>query len=204
MISNALRQWTRGLVEPIARFLHRLGVTPNQLTVLGFLLSLVNAWLLATGRLPLAGALILTFSALDALDGALARQTGQVSQFGAFLDSVLDRFSEAAIFFGLLVFFTRAGHQDEILLTYVAIIGSLMVSYTRARAEGAGLRCQVGWFSRVERIIVLSFGLLVGWIRPVLWLLAIVTNFTALQRIAHVYRTTHAERQDVAKASGER
>ncbi len=197
MISDHLRRLTRWLVEPVARALHRVGITPNQLTIFGFLLNLVNAWLLAIGRLPLAGALILAFTALDAFDGTLARLSGQVTRFGAFLDSVLDRFTEAAIYFGLLVYFARTGRQVDLYLTYVAVIGSLLVSYTRARAEGVGLRCQEGWFTRVERIIVLSAGLMLGWITPVLWLLAILTNFTALQRMAHVYRLT---REDTARA----
>ncbi len=193
MISDRLRQWSRFVVEPIARALHRLGVTPNALTVLGFLLNLINAWLLATGRFPLAGILILVFSALDAFDGTLARLSGQATRFGAFLDSVLDRYSEAAIFFGLLIYFARTGRREELYLTYAAIIGSQLVSYTRARAEGLGLPCQVGWFSRVERVIALSLGLVVGWVRPVLWLLAILTNITALQRMLHVYRLTRSQ-----------
>lgn len=195
MITDRLRRWTRWLVEPAARGLHRMGITPNLLTLLGFLLNLINTWLLAMGHLRLAGVLILAFTALDAFDGTLARLSGQVTRFGAFLDSVLDRFAEAALFFGLLVYFLRSGPKDEVYvyLTYVAIIGSLLVSYTRARAEGLGLRCQAGWFTRVERIIALSVGLLVGWIRPVLWLLAILTNVTALQRMMHVYRLTRAD-----------
>lgn len=192
MISDHLRRWSRWLVEPIARGLHRLGVTPNALTVFGFLLNLVNAWLLASGRLRLAGVLVLAFSALDGLDGTLARLSGQATRFGAFLDSVLDRFSEAVLYFGLLVYFAHSGRQEELYLTYAAIIGSQMVSYTRARAEGLGLPCQVGWFSRVERIIALCIGLVAGWLRPVLWLLAILTNLTALQRMLHVYRLTRA------------
>lgn len=190
MISDQLRKWFRCIVEPIARGLHRLGVTPNALTVMGFLLHFVNAWLLATGRFPLAGILILAFSALDAFDGTLARLSGQATRFGAFLDSVLDRCSEAVIFFGLLVYFARTGRHEELYLTYAAIIGSQLVSYTRARAEGLGLSCQVGWFSRVERILALSLGLIVGWVRPVLWLLAILTNLTALQRMLHVHKLT--------------
>jgi CDP-diacylglycerol--glycerol-3-phosphate 3-phosphatidyltransferase len=192
MISDHLRRWSRWLVEPIARGLHRLGVTPNALTVFGFLLNIVNAWLLASGRLRLAGVLVLAFSALDGLDGTLARLSGQATRFGAFLDSVLDRFSEAVLYFGLLVYFAHSGRQEELYLTYAAIIGSQMVSYTRARAEGLGLPCQVGWFSRVERIIALCIGLVAGWLRPVLWLLAILTNLTALQRMLHVYRLTRA------------
>ncbi len=192
MISDRLRSWTRWIVEPVARALHRMGMTPNALTVLGFVLTLANAYLLAKGHLRLAGVLVLVFSALDAFDGTLARLTGQATRFGAFLDSVLDRFSEAAIYFGLLVFLANAGRREELYLTYVAIVGSQMVSYTRARAEGLGLSCQVGWFSRVERIIALSFGLVVGWLRPILWLLAIVTNLTAVQRMLHVYRLTRS------------
>ncbi len=193
MISDHLRRATRWLVEPIARALHRLGMTPNQLTVLGFLLNLVNAWLLATGRFRLAGVLTLAFTALDAFDGTLARLSGQVTRFGAFLDSVLDRYAEAALFFGLLIYFARTGRQEELLLTFLAVIGSQLVSYTRARAEGLGLRCQEGWFTRVERIIAFSVGLLIGWVRPMLWLLAILTNVTALQRMAHVYRLTRLD-----------
>lgn len=199
MVSDQLRKWSRWIVEPIARGLHRLGVTPNALTVLGFLLNFVNAWLLATGRFPLAGILILAFSALDAFDGTLARLSGQATRFGAFLDSVLDRCSEAVVFFGLLVYFARAGHQEELYLTYAAIIGSQLVSYTRARAEGLDLPCQVGWFSRVERIIALSVGLIFGWLRPVLWLLAILTNVTAVQRMLHVYQLTRSEAASGAK-----
>lgn len=205
MISDRLRSWTRWLVEPIARALHRLGVTPNALTVTGFLLTAINAWLLAEGRLALAGALILAFSALDAFDGTLARLSGQVTRFGAFLDSVLDRYAEAVLFFGLLVFFGRAGSQEAvyIYLTFAALTGSFMVSYTRARAEGLGLTCKSGWFTRVERIIVLAAGLLSGWIRPVLWLLAILTNLTAVQRMAHVYLATRADAPDPATRAGQ-
>jgi CDP-diacylglycerol--glycerol-3-phosphate 3-phosphatidyltransferase len=203
MISDRLRQSTRWLVEPAARGLHRAGITPNLLTLLGFLLNLVNAWLLAVGQLRLAGVLILAFTALDALDGTLARVSGQVTRFGAFLDSVLDRFAEAALFLGLLIYFLHADPKQELYayLTYVAIIGSLLVSYTRARAEGLGLQCQAGWFTRVERIIALSLGLLAGWIRPVLWLLAILTNVTALQRMIHVYRLTRADTISTSKTA---
>jgi CDP-diacylglycerol--glycerol-3-phosphate 3-phosphatidyltransferase len=192
MITDKLRLWTRWLVEPIARALHRLGVTPNLLTVLGFLLSFVNAWLLAIGRLPLAGALILAFTAIDAFDGTLARLSGQATRFGAFLDSVLDRFAEAVLFFGLLVYFGRAGETQVLYLylTYATLVGSFMVSYTRARAEGLGLSCSSGWLTRPERIILLSLGLLIGQIRPMLWLLAVLANLTAVQRMVHVYRLT--------------
>lgn len=203
MITDKLRQCTRWVVEPIARLLNRIGMTPNQLTVLGFFLSLVNAWLLAVGRLPLAGALILVFTALDAFDGTLARLSGQVTRFGAFLDSTLDRYVEAGLFFGLLVYFNRPGNSEPTYqyLSFLAITGSFMVSYARARAEGLGLSCKSGWFTRVERIILLSAGLLVGQIRPTLWLLAVLTNLTALQRMLHVYRTTRADTPTTTSAA---
>jgi CDP-diacylglycerol--glycerol-3-phosphate 3-phosphatidyltransferase len=204
MISDRLRQWTRWLVEPVARALHRLGVTPNVLTVIGFLLTSMNAWLLAEGRLPLAGALILAFTALDAFDGTLARLTGQVTRFGAFLDSVLDRFAEAVLFLGLFVFFNRAGSDGSVYLylTFAAMIGSFMVSYTRARAEGLGLTCKSGWFTRVERILLLSAGLLTGWVRPMLWLLAVLANVTAVQRMVHVYRATRIDTPSPSAKAG--
>ncbi len=196
MISDRLRQCTRWIVEPIARVLNRIGLTPNQLTIFGFLLSLANAWLLATGRLPLAGALILAFTALDAFDGTLARLSGQVTRFGAFLDSVLDRYVEAGLFFGLLIYFGRSGRSEATYqyLSFLALTGSFMVSYARARAEGLGLSCKSGWFTRVERIILLSAGLLIGQVRPTLWLLAALANLTALQRIVHVYRLTRMDK----------
>ncbi len=190
MISDHLRRWSRALVEPIARALYRLGLTPNTLTLLGFSLGIIPAALLALGHLPLAGVLILVFSALDAFDGTLARISGQVTRFGAFLDSTLDRASEGLLYLGLLIHFTRASNHTGIYLTYIALVGSLLVSYTRARAEGLGLRCQGGWFTRVERILLLSLGLIVGWLTPALWLLAILTNITAVQRMVDVYRLT--------------
>jgi CDP-diacylglycerol--glycerol-3-phosphate 3-phosphatidyltransferase len=194
MLSDRLRQWSRWLVEPIARALARAGITPNALTLSGFALNIINVYLLAVGRQQLAGALILLFTALDAFDGTLARITGRVTRFGGFLDSVLDRYTEAALFFGLLVFYAQAPHRAAIYLIYAALVGSLMVSYTRARAEGLGLCCQEGWFTRVERIIVLSLGLLLGQMRIALWVLAVLSNVTAVQRIVHVHRLTRGDR----------
>ena len=199
MLSDRLRRWTRWLVEPVARALARIGVTPNALTVSGFLLNLINAWLLAVGQQQLAGALILLFTGLDAFDGTLARISGRVTRFGGFLDSVLDRYTEAALFFGLLIFYVQAPDPTTVYLIYASLVGSLLVSYTRARAEGLGVRCQEGWFTRVERILVLSLGLLLTQVRLALWVLAVLANVTAVQRIVHVYRLT---REDPPTGSG--
>ena len=193
MISDHLRRWSRRIVEPIARALLRLGLTPNSLTLLGLGLVTIPAVLLALGRLQLAGVLILIFSAFDAFDGALARLSGRVTRFGAFLDSTLDRVSEGLLFLGLLIYFTQSGDPLSVYATYIALLGSLLVSYTRARAEGLGLRSPSGWFTRVERILLLSLGLIVGWVRPLLWILAVLTNITAVQRILQVYRMTRGD-----------
>ena len=138
------------------------------------------------------------FSATDTLDGALARATGRVSKFGAFLDSVCDRYAEAAIFFGLLWWYQSLGDVLGVSLTYVSLVGSLMVSYARARAEGIGLEAaEVGWFQRPERIILLGLGLLFTPLSPlvlklVLAALAVLTTITVLQRVIHVARATRS------------
>jgi CDP-diacylglycerol--glycerol-3-phosphate 3-phosphatidyltransferase len=129
------------------------------------------------------------------LDGSLARETGQESRFGAFLDSTLDRVSEGAVLFGLTVWAVRVGATATILLLFLILLGSVMVSYTRARAEGLGYTCEVGLFTRVVRVFVLAVGLIVpGTLRLVLIVMAALTWFTVAQRMAHVYKRS---RQDL-------
>ncbi len=185
-----LRRQAQIVLVPIAAVLDRLGASPNLLTALGFLLTGVVAWTLARGMLQLGGLLLLLVAPFDALDGALARLTGRQSRFGAFLDSTVDRFSEAVVFFGLLVHYIGQGARGEVLLIYAAIVGSLMVSYARARAEGLGLPCKVGLLTRIERVFVMGVGLLLGYPRLALWVVAVLANFTALQRMAHVWRVS--------------
>ncbi len=187
-----LRRQAQIVLVPIAAVLDRLGASPNLLTALGFLLTGVVAWTLARGMLQLGGLLLLLVAPFDALDGALARLTGRQSRFGAFLDSTVDRFSEAVVFFGLLVHYIGQGARGEVLLIYAAIVGSLMVSYARARAEGLGLPCKVGLLTRIERVFVMGVGLLLGHPRLALWVVAVLANFTALQRMAHVWRVSRA------------
>lgn len=161
-----------------------------MVTVLGFLLNVAVGAVLAMGYIALGGVLVLVVGLLDTFDGALARVTGKVSSFGAFLDSTLDRYSEAAVFLGLLIWYGRINDLQATLLIYAVVVGSLMVSYTRARAEGLGLRCEVGLLARPERIALLGLGLIVNQAVIVLWILAIFTNVTALQRILHVWAIT--------------
>jgi len=179
-----------------AALLAKTGLSPNGLTLFGFAVTLAVAWVLSTGRFFLGGFLVLFSGAFDFLDGALARATGRSTKFGAFLDSTLDRFSDAALFLGLLAYYASQGsHYTEIVLIGAALTGSLATSYARARAEGLGLKDEVGLFTRTERIILLAIGLLIGhWYSNamivVLWIIAVLSNFTAFQRIYHVWRQT--------------
>jgi len=189
VLSERVRGMSRGLLAEVAGILARTGLTPNMLTWLGLVLNAVTAWVLFRGAFTAGGVLVLVAGLFDALDGSLARATGRVSAFGAFLDSTLDRLSEAVLYFGLLLFFAgQPGSQQEIALTYLAIIGSLMVSYARARAEGLGYECKVGLFTRFERVLVLSLGLLLAQVRVALWILVAGSFFTAFQRMWHVWK----------------
>jgi CDP-diacylglycerol--glycerol-3-phosphate 3-phosphatidyltransferase len=180
---------------PTARVLSKTGVTPNTLTVLGFLVS-VAAGVLVAKEYFLAGGLVVLFAgAFDLLDGPVARATGKTTKFGAFLDSTLDRLSEAAVLAGIVAYYTFFTEATwEPLLAYGCFVGSVMVSYLRARAEGLGIECKVGVFTRVERVIVMSIGLIVGqWVDlaiPImLGIITALAFFTVLQRLIHVQRT---------------
>lgn len=191
MLSKYGRGWISAPLTHIAGWLESTGISPNALTAIGFLLTVVVAIVLATGNL-LWGGLLLIFAALfDTLDGALARHAGKTSVFGAFFDSVMDRFSESVTLIALVYYYSsQPNGQVPVLLLALSMMGSLMVSYTRARAEAVQIECKEGFFQRTERIVVLIFGLVTGWMLPVLWVLAIFTNFTAVQRIYDVYRKT--------------
>jgi CDP-diacylglycerol---glycerol-3-phosphate 3-phosphatidyltransferase len=185
-----LKRSAKEMAETTARGLARTGATPTQLTLIGFGLNVAVAAVLAVGLLPLGGALLLLAGAFDTLDGALARISKRATTFGAFLDSTLDRYSEAALLLGLLYDASRRGDVAVSIVTYVAIVGSLLVSYCRARAEGLGLDCEIGIAPRPERVVALGLGLIAGLELPVLILLAVVTHLTAVQRILHVYHLT--------------
>lgn len=187
---DRLKNQARMGMEPVGQALARTGISPNVLTTVGCLLNFGVAAVIAFGSLSIGGVLILVAGAFDMLDGALARAAGRTTTFGAFLDSTLDRYSEAAIFLGVFVEGALRGDLQVQLLAYAAAIGSLMVSYARARAEGLGLRNSVGILQRPERVILLGVGLIFGLEVYALWILAILTNLTALHRILHVRRLT--------------
>ncbi len=193
MLTDIFKTRARRLAETVARLLAKTGITPNWLTIGAFVLNVAVGAVIAAGHITLGGALFLVVGSLDMLDGALARVTGKATTFGAFLDSTLDRYSEAVVLLGLLVFYAGRDAPDATVLIYVVLLGSLMVSYTRARAEGLGLKCEVGIVPRPERIALLGLGLLVNQVLIVLWILAILTNVTALQRILHIWKVTRKE-----------
>lgn len=179
---------------PTAKVLAKTGVTPNALTVMGFLVSVAAGILIALGHFLAGGLVVLFASAFDLMDGPVARVTGKTSGFGGFLDSTLDRLSEAAVLAGILAYFAYNEGTWESLLAYACFVGSVMVSYLRARAEGLGIKCEVGVFTRVERVIVTSIGLIVGqWVGqaiPVmLGIITVLAFLTVLQRLVHVQRS---------------
>lgn len=182
---------TTGLI--VSKTLAKTPITASELTVLSPMLMVVAVWLIAIGSFIPAGIVVALASSFDMLDGALARAKNEVTRFGSFLDSTLDRYSETMIFFGLLLYFERVGSsQVETILVYLAVVGSLLVSYVRARAEALGYDCKVGLLERPERIILIVIGLLTGWITPVLWCLAVLTHITAAQRFFHVWAQSRA------------
>jgi CDP-diacylglycerol--glycerol-3-phosphate 3-phosphatidyltransferase len=193
MLSELVRKHSRIFLEPIARFISRTGLSPNVITVIGFLLMIGVAVVLAWGHLFWGGLLIIAATLFDAVDGTLARMMGRTSRFGAFLDSTLDRFSEAIIFLGLFIYLIGQDQKLELILIYATVVGSLMVSYARARAEGIGVPLKNGLFTRFERVFLLVIGLLFNQLTTILWILAIFSNVTAIQRMYLVWRITGGE-----------
>jgi len=178
------------LAEPPARVVAKTGLSPNSLTLFGFLLNVGVAYILATGHFLLGGSLVLVAGAFDLLDGALARVTGKSTRFGALLDSTIDRYSEAALLFGLVVYFARNDATTELILLFAAVVGSMLISYVRARAEGLGLDAEIGIMRRTVRICTLAVGLMISQVVIALWALAVLTNLTAGQRLFYVWQKT--------------
>ena len=182
------------VTQPIVRCLAKTPLTPNVLTWVGFLLTVGAAVLIVTEHLIAAGATVVVAGLFDMLDGALARTTGQTSKFGAILDSTLDRMSEAVLMLGLLAMFTWNGQTWESFLAGVALLGSFMVSYIRARVEGMGIECKAGFFTRPERVIILVLGLLLSGVQYALVialaLIAFLSLVSAGERLVYAHRRT--------------
>jgi CDP-diacylglycerol--glycerol-3-phosphate 3-phosphatidyltransferase len=199
VFTTRFEAWVRRHAEALIAALGRTPLTPNQVTIVGLALTFFASGLVAFGQLRWAGIVLIFAGTCDILDGALARTTNAAYPYGAFLDSTLDRYSEGVVYLGLAAYFVTTGGQLQrwlVVATVAALAGSFLVSYIRARAQSLGFTCKSGLFQRPERVVVTVIGLLIG--GPVLYgvvfLLAIVTNITALQRIREVWLQGRAQR----------
>ncbi len=190
---DARRVISNYVETPVALLLGRMGLTPNLVSIIGLLIAGAGAYLIGVGQWWAGGLVILFAGAFDMFDGALARATGRASNFGALLDSTIDRVSEAVALLGVLAYYLSKNNDMGALLVYGALVGSIMVSYMRARSEGLGIDCKVGVMTRPERVALMGFGLIVAhWIPPVL--LVVLGVITALTILTAVHRLTHTWR----------
>src|SRR5215203_2965636 len=189
--SDYLRLWFKWVLDPLGGFFNSLGLTPNTMTMLGLVGNSVGAYYLARGDMFTGGILVLLMTPIDALDGTMARLRGESSDFGAFFDSVTDRYSELIIYGGLLYHFLNLGEPLGGLLVFGAAVGSVLVSYVKARAEGLGYEAKVGLLTRVERYLVLAPALVLNQVYIGLGIIAVFANITAIQRIWHVRSQAH-------------
>ncbi|RKX60022.1 MAG: CDP-alcohol phosphatidyltransferase family protein [Thermodesulfobacteriota bacterium] len=186
-LTETVKSLSQPLILPIVKFLARLNVHPNIISILGLLGFVISSYFIAIGKFFTAGLFIAIFGPLDAIDGALARFSNKVTSFGGFLDSTLDRYAEIFIFLASIYYFLNQGSKSGVILSFLAITGSLMVSYTRARAEGAGFECKIGLLTRFERILLLIISLFLNIYFFFLIFISIFSHFTALQRIFYIY-----------------
>jgi CDP-diacylglycerol--glycerol-3-phosphate 3-phosphatidyltransferase len=197
--TDYLRLWFKWVLDPLAGFFNRLGLTPNMMTIIGLLGNTVGAYYLARGELMTGGILVAVMTPIDALDGTMARLRGESSDFGAFVDSVSDRYSELIIYGGLLYYFLTVGDRLGGILVFAAAAGSVLVSYVKARAEGLGYGAKVGILTRVERYLVLAPSLVFNQLYIGLGIIAVFANITAIQRIWFVRDQFHAKVKEAGK-----
>ena len=186
--------------DAIGRGVGALGVTPNMITLAGVAGSGTAAWLIIEERLLIAGIVFLAFSALDFVDGAVARATGQATPYGALLDAVLDRVGEALVLAACVWYFVERGEDVQAGFGYAALFGSIAVSYVRARGEALGVATREGLFRRQERVLLLGIGLLANGLTVVIIILAVLANATALQRWAIIGKALRARDREAADA----
>jgi phosphatidylglycerophosphate synthase len=175
------------LDTPLNHIARRIPFSPNTLTFAGFLIT-VFAAIVIPKSIRLGGILILIGGIFDVIDGVVARTRGKATKFGAFLDSVLDRYSDAFLFLALAWYLAERGSHAGAFLSIGTLVGAFLISYARARAEGIGESCHTGIMERPERIILLAFAAITGWLLPILWIMLILTHVTVFQRIYHVWR----------------
>jgi phosphatidylglycerophosphate synthase len=181
------------LDKPLSSLAGKIQMSPNTITITGLVVTIMAAIILAN-NLFWGGILILLAGLFDMLDGIVARTHDKATKFGAFFDSVLDRYSDSFLFLGLAWYFMQGDAVAGAVLSLGTMVGALLVSYTRARAEGLGTDCKVGVMERPERVVLMAFGALTGWIVPVIWIMFILTHITVVQRIHHVWKVMEEER----------
>lgn len=190
-VRDSLKKLGQTILSPLLVLLHKIGVTPNLITWLGFLLLLPAVYFLAVGHFVTAALIIIFASLFDMLDGALARKMGKITKFGGFLDSTVDRFSEGVLFLGILTFYSGTKFNfSGIILSYITLLFSFLVSYIRARASGLKINCEIGIFTRPERLIALIIGLLINRVIEIMILISFFSLITVLQRMWLVYKET--------------
>jgi CDP-diacylglycerol---glycerol-3-phosphate 3-phosphatidyltransferase len=185
-----LRKVFKFIIDPIASGFLKIGLTPNTITGIGFIFSAVAAYFVSQGKFTIGGLILLFAGPLDVIDGSMARQIGTPTAYGSLIDSVTDRYSELVIFGGLLFYFVNTQNSTGILLVFLAAAGSVLVSYVKARAEALGLHSKMGILTRVERLIVMIACLIFGVPMIALWIIAILANFTSIQRLFFVHKQT--------------
>ena len=190
-LSDRMRVWLKWAIDPLAKFFDRLGFRPITMTLLGLAGTTVGGYLISRGFMTWGGILILISVPFDAMDGAIARLRGEASDWGAFVDSVSDRYAEVVIHLGLLVYFLDQKNLLACALVFFSVTGSLLVSYVKARADSVGFNANVGILTRMERYLVLAPALVFHYPIVALWIMAILTNVTALQRILKVRSDAH-------------
>jgi CDP-diacylglycerol--glycerol-3-phosphate 3-phosphatidyltransferase len=191
-LTDQMRAIFKGVLDPIAAFFNRLGILPNTMTLMGLVGHTIGAYFLFRGEMLVGGLIILAMAPIDALDGTMARLRGESSDFGAFVDSVTDRYSELIIFLALIIYYSQQGEWHNCVVVYTAAAGSVLVSYVRSRAESLGYQAKVGILTRMERYLVLVPTLILNVPMVGLWIIAVMANVTAIQRIVYVRRQAQA------------
>jgi CDP-diacylglycerol--glycerol-3-phosphate 3-phosphatidyltransferase len=180
------------IIDWIVRMLALSRIHPNVLTFIGLLINLWAAWVFSTGNFRMAGAIVIGAGLFDMVDGRVARETNRVTKFGGFFDSVLDRYSDLGLLVGLLVYYASINRNFYVVMTAIVMTGTVMVSYTRARAENTIPRCKVGFLERPERVVLIIIGALFNVMAPVLWVMAILSNITVISRMVLTWNETKA------------
>jgi len=191
-VTRAIGTACNSIIVIIVRALALSRIHPNVLTFIGLVINGFGAYLLARGTFVWAGVVIISAALFDMVDGRVARETKQVTAFGAFFDSVIDRYSDLVLLMGLLIYYASIERFFYIILTAVVMLGSVMVSYTRARAESLIPKCKVGFMERPERMVLLIIGALFGRMAQVLWVLAVLANITVAHRMLYTWQATRA------------